>query len=348
MPAQPVLLAALPHQTGPLVSLVSRAMPLGVDAALETAALLAEVAVSPGRGATLDLWEALATVAAHDLSAARAIEPHLDALAILEQSASGAVADASSRVARSWGVFAAEGGSDPLVAHRDGDGWLLTGTKPWCSLAHRLTDALVSARTTDGERRLFAVSLTGPGIRTDTAAWRARGLTDIASGPVRFSSVAAAAVGDAGWYLSRPGFAWGGIGVAACWFGGAVGIARTVYAASLVDEPSPFLLMHLGAIDELVQSSRRALGEAAVLVDAGEATGAAGGLLAKRVRATVARSCEEIVVRAGHALGPAPLALDEAHAKRVADLQLYVRQHHAERDESSLGRALATAGDAPW
>lgn len=353
MPAQPVLLAALPRQTGPLVSLVSRAMPTGVDAALEAAVLLGEVAVSPGNGATLDLWEALATVAAHDLSAARAIEPHLDALAILDQAGLGGPAaaspsDASPRAARTWGVFAAEGGPDPLVARPSGDGWLLTGTKPWCSLAHRLSDALVSARTLDGQRMLFAVSLSGAGIHTDTSAWHARGLADIASGPVRFSSVAATAVGEPGWYLARPGFAWGGIGVAACWFGGAVGIARTVFAAGLADEPSPFLLMHLGAIDELVQSGRRALGEAAVLVDAGEATGAGGALLAKRVRATVARTCEEIVVRAGHALGPAPLALDEAHAKRVADLQLYVRQHHAERDESSLGRALTTAGEAPW
>ena len=38
-----------------------------------------------------------------------------------------------------------------------------------------------------------------------------------------------------------------------------------------------------------------------------------------------------------HALGPAPLAFDPDHARRVADLQLYVRQHHAERDEAALG-----------
>ena len=65
------------------------------------------------------------------------------------------------------------------------------------------------------------------------------------------------------------------------------------------------------------------------------------------MRATVARACEETLARAGHALGPAPLALDAAHAKRVADLQLYVRQHHAERDLASLGETLA-AGPAPW
>ena len=68
---------------------------------------------------------------------------------------------------------------------------------------------------------------------------------------------------------------------------------------------------------------------------------------AKRVRATVAAACDEILTRAGRALGPAPLALDAEHAKRVSDLTLYVRQHHAERDLASLGLALAD-GPAPW
>jgi hypothetical protein len=83
-------------------------------------------------------------------------------------------------------------------------------------------------------------------------------------------------------------------------------------------------------------------------VDAGLATGTLGTLTAKRVRATVARACEDVLTRAGHALGPAPLARDARHAKRVADLQLYLRQQHAERDDASLGGALLAAGNAPW
>ena len=45
----------------------------------------------------------------------------------------------------------------------------------------------------------------------------------------------------------------------------------------------------------------------------------------------------------GHALGPGPLAMDAEHAARVADLTLYVRQHHAERDLAALGRLVAPA-----
>lgn len=368
---------------GPLAARALAALPTNDALALGVA--LGASRPAPGRGATADLWEALATLGAHDLGVVRAIEPHLDAVAILSQAG-------VDRIEGCWGVFAAEGGDDPLVA-AEGNDWSLSGTKPWCSLASQLDSALVTAADTGGQRRLFAVSLAHPGVRVEQGAWAARGLTEIPSGPVHFDAVPATPVGGAGWYLERPGFAWGGIGVAACWYGGAVGIGRTVFDAA-TRRADPFLYGQLGAIDEQLQSCRRALAEAVLLVDASgvdgggvDASGADGGgvdasgvdggradasgvdgsgadeggvdegaavggrvdprLLAKRVRATVARACEEIIGRAGHALGPAPLALDAEHAKRVADLQLYVRQHHGEKDQASLGEAL-TAGDVPW
>ena len=69
--------------------------------------------------------------------------------------------------------------------------------------------------------------------------------------------------------------------------------------------------------------------------------------MANRVRGVVAGAVEDVVRRFGHALGPAPLAQNADHARRVADLQIYVRQHHAERDDAALGRELLT-GEAPW
>jgi alkylation response protein AidB-like acyl-CoA dehydrogenase len=319
---------------GPCATTVLSHPAVDIASGLELAARLGDAGAAPGRGGTRDLWEALATVAATDLGAVRAMEPHLDAVAILLE----ARVDVPSG---SGGVFAAEGRA-PLQATEGPGGWQLDGTKPWCSLADRLDWALITATTPDGTRQLFLVELRQPGVTVEPGTWVARGLVEVPSGPVHFDGVPAVAVGAAGWYLERPGFVWGGIGVAACWYGGAVGIARTVLAAAK-DKPNPHLLAHLGAIDELLHSCRLALAEAARLVDEGEAD----RLLAKRVRATVARACEEIINRAGHALGPAPLALDAAHAKRVADLQLYVRQHHAERDQESLGTAVA-AEVAPW
>ena len=328
-----VTLSPQPSAPGSFAARATAAVssPIDVAGALE----LAEELGMAQPDSTRDLWEALATLAAHDLGVARVVEPHLDAVSILRQAG-------CAQPEGSWGVFAAEGGDDPLRATEGADAWSLWGTKPWCSLADRLDAALVTATTDDGQRRLFCVGLRQSGVRPESDAWVARGLTEIPSGPVHFDHVPAEAIGEPGWYLSRPGFAWGGIGVAACWYGGAVGIGRAVLTAA-GSKPNPFLFAHLGAIDELLQTSRRALAEAAELIDTADPD---PRLLAKRVRATVARACEEILDRAGHALGPAPLALDRAYAKRVADLQLYVRQHHAEKDQASLGEALAGAN--PW
>lgn len=296
---------------------------------------------------TRESWELLATLACADLGIARAIEPHLDALSILSDAR--AAGHAVPALDGSWGVFAAEGGPDPLVGTLTDSGWCLQGTKPWCSLADRLDRALVTASNTDGSTRLFAVDLRNSGVQADPKTWHARGLSEIPSGPVHFRAVPAVPVGEPGWYLQRIGFAWGGIGVAACWFGGAVAVARSLFAALSAQEPSPHQLVHLGAVDELIQTARMALRDAAGIVDGQLALPRAdASILAKRVRATVARTCEEILWRSGHALGPAPLALDRVHAKRVADLQLYIRQHHAERDQASLGSALLVRGRAPW
>ena len=332
--------------TGPLIRLASVPGPLGplLSAARDTRPTVADglelaerMAADLGRASTRDLWEALATVAATDLGAARAAEPHLDAAGILDEAG---LPLPSGR----YGVFAAEGGGDPLVAEEADAGWTLTGTKPWCSLAGSLDRALVTARSPDGARRLFDVGLRSGGVTVDPSAWVARGLTEIPSGPVRFDHVIAVPVGGPGWYLERPGFARGGIGVSACWFGGAVAIGRTVHAAAAA-KTTPILSAHLGAIDVALQDARRALDEAATLID--DRAEIDPSLLAKRVRTSVVDACEEVLLRAGHALGPAPLALDAAHAKRVADLQLYIRQHHAEVDLASLGDDLA-AQSTPW
>lgn len=299
-----------------------------------------------GDGRTAQLFDTLATLAAADLTAARVAEAHLDAIAILHQAGHPAGPD------QTWGVFAAEGPSTALTATRTGDRWRLDGTKPWCSLAGLLSHALVTAHVAGPVghrgRRLFAVDLHQPGIIVHDDAWVARGLSQVSSGPVDFSAVVVDPVGDEGWYLRRPGFAWGGIGVAAVWWGGAVGMARTLYASTQGRVPDQIALAHLGAVDLVVTGAGHALAAAATAIDAGEADGAAGSLLAARVRGIVARAVDEVIFHVGHALGPAPLALDARHAQRVADLQLYVRQHHAERDDAALGQMLVTRGNAPW
>ncbi|MDP9219854.1 MAG: acyl-CoA dehydrogenase family protein, partial [Actinomycetota bacterium] len=287
-------------------------------------------------------WEILASLAAGDLSTARIAEAHLDALAIIAESGSPPTSDSAG-----WGVFAAEGSGVRVEAQRADDGWVLTGTKPWCSAAAQLGHALVTAHIHNG-RRLFAIDLSDASVDVKGGGWVSRGLADVTSGPIVLDRTPATPVGETGWYLTRPGFAWGGMGVAACWFGGLVALARTIWAAGRARDPDQIALMHIGAVDLQIEGCRQALSSAASTIDDGSANGEAAVVLAERVRGTVAAAVDAVVRIAGHSLGPAPLATDEEHARRVADLQIYVRQHHAERDSVRLGRLLLAGETPPW
>ncbi|WP_460446087.1 acyl-CoA dehydrogenase [Angustibacter aerolatus] len=336
------LAVALGGPLGELARAAADARP-GVDGGLELAALLADRVPLPGGGRTLERWQVLATLGGVDLTAARTLEAHLDALAILAE-AGLPVADGAT-----YGVYAAEGPGQPLrAAPRDG-GWRFDGRKPWCSLAGRVSHALVTAHV-EGGRRLFAVHLRQPGVEVEQGAWHARGLTDVVSSAVTFDDVPVEPVGDTQWYLERPGFAHGGIGVAAVWFGGAVALVRSLVAASGRREPDQVAQLLLGEADLTLRQAGALLHQAAAAVDAGQAAGDAGARLTLRVRSAVAEAGERVMTLTGHALGPAPLTGDAEHAARVADLTVYVRQHHAERDLAALGREVLAAGadDEPW
>lgn len=282
-------------------------------------------------------WEVLATLGAADLTVARAVEPHLDAVAILHEAAEQRLlADTCT-----WGVYAAEG-PRRLRAHRDAEGWRLEGEKQWCSLAGRVSHALLTAWVDEERRGLFAVRLDDPGIfPLDGPAWVARGLPQVTSTGLRLDDVWSEPVGEPGWYLERPGFWWGGVGVAAVWHGAAVGVARRLREAVARREPDQVALLHLGRVDTLLTTSAAALREAAT-----GGSGEALPLLAARTRQVVAAGAAEVLDVVGRGLGPGPLATEEDHARRVADLQLYLRQHHAERD--LVGQGALVLEEEPW
>jgi alkylation response protein AidB-like acyl-CoA dehydrogenase len=302
----------------------------------------------PGDGETDRRFRTLAALGEANLTAARVFEAHTDALAILAQ----AGVDEDDAPGVTYGVFAAEGPGDPLraevrgddcpAAGRQDDRFRLTGTKHWCSLGSRLDAALVTARVPGG-RRLFRVDLHDPSVSAaPTSAWVARGLRTVTSTSLRFDYTPARAVGETDWYLKRPGFSWGGIGVAACWYGGALALQKSLSdAANPLNEPLSAL--SLGRIDALLYAAGAVLTQAAALIDSGRATGTDGELLALRTRAVIADAAEQTLREVGHALGPGPLAFNEEHARRVADLTLYIRQHHGERDLAALGRAITGA-----
>jgi alkylation response protein AidB-like acyl-CoA dehydrogenase len=323
--------------------LIDRAAAAGEDIpeALELTRTYGPMLPLPGSGESDHRLAVLSALGQANMTVARVFEAHTDAIAILAEA--GLSDDTTS--AGVYGVFAAEGPVEPLRAEPlEGGQFCLSGVKPWCSLGSRLDAAFITAHVSGG-RQLFRVDLHDPSVTVErTSGWVARGLRTVTSTSLQFDATPAQPIGGIDWYLTRPGFSWGGIGVAACWYGGALGLQRSLMDA--LKSPDPLGALALGKTDALLFASEAVLSQAAAKIDEGQATGLAGKLLALRTRAVVADAVEQTLREAAHALGPAPLAFDEVHARRVADLTIYVRQHHGERDLAALGLEVAGVGHA--
>ncbi|WP_373937203.1 acyl-CoA dehydrogenase [Rhodococcus qingshengii] len=295
----------------------------------------------PGGGATAARWTSLAELTRENVVLGRMAEAHTDAVAILTE-----LDGPDPEPGQLWGVWAAEP-PEPVVNASEHVGiWTLTGRKLWCSGANTCTHALITALV-DGVPSLFAVELGLPGVHPVPDSWKAVGMAESDSSAVDFDMVPAIPVGTAGDYLSRPGFWHGAIGVAACWYGGACGVADPLYDKAASSE-DPYVLAHLGAVDAALAAARNALAVAAAEIDADPFDENAEAMhRALRVRAIVERAATETLDRVGRALGAAPLCMDAAHAARVADLTVYLRQSHAEKDLAELGR-IAAKGKRPW
>ena len=294
----------------------------------------------PGGGDTLARWRALAALGGEDLALAKVLEAHHDALAIL----AGLDAAPPAR-GRLLAVWAAEGPESTLVV-RDGPGGpRLGGRKPWCSGARFVDAALLTARDGDA-RQLVLVDLRQPGVRVPDAGWEAVGMAAIESGPVDFDAVPCRRIGAAGAYLDRPGFWHGGAGVAACWLGAAVAIAQKMADPARVAR-DPHLAAALGRVDMALGAASALLRELAARIDA--VPGEAHVREVVRLRSVVERACHAVLDAAARSLGPGPLCRDGEHARRCADLAVFVRQSHADRDWAALGAEVAAReAQARW
>lgn len=292
----------------------------------------------PGAGETGRRWAKLAALAECDVVAGRLAEAHADAVAILTE-----LDGPETEPGQLWGVWAAEAPDAVVVARDDGDVIRLDGVKSWCSGASLCTHALVTARRPDDSRGLFAVRLGSPEAVAVESDWHATGMAASDTRSVRFDGASALEIGAAGEYLSRPGFWHGAIGVAACWLGGARAVATPLYRAVGDDHNraahDAHAHAHLGAVDAALAAADALLRSAAAHVDAHPRDDSE--LIARRVRAAVESAVDEAIRRTGRALGPGPLVTDAVHAQRVADLTVYVRQSHGERDLAALGRLAA-------
>lgn len=294
----------------------------------------------PGQGATLARWRALAAVGFHDLSLAKLYEGHTDALAILHEAGAGLGGPDAL-----WGTWCAEPPDARLLASAADSGVLLSGRKAWCSGAQTVSHAVVSCWNEDGEAVLAALDLRQDGVRVTGEGWHAVGMRASNSVDVEFDRAAAIPLGAPGFYVARPGFWHGGAGVAACWFGGATRLAGAL-RARLAGQADQHRLAQLGEVTVALGASAARMREAAAAID--RAPMANAMLAALSVRLCVEASATATLAAAGRALGAGPLCKDPAIARLFADLPVFMRQSHAERDLEAVGRLVAAAAEPPW
>jgi alkylation response protein AidB-like acyl-CoA dehydrogenase len=292
----------------------------------------------PGSGSTWDRFIALARWSSVDLSLGRLCEGHADALAIL--------AEADMKpfdVQASYGVWAARGSRSRTIAERVGSGWQLSGSKEFCSGGSILDRALVTAETSLGYL-LFDVAVNDVVVARHDDSWPATGMADSMSLTLDFGGGIvddAQVVGPAGFYTQRPGFWFGGAGVAACWYGGAVGLVNDL-VDSASSEHSEHALADLGLAVSSLESMRCVLKSVAQSFDDDPFDEGRQAEFRSLVARQVAHDrATEVLARVASAGGARPLCHNEVESRRAADLYVYLAQHHGGVDAAALGRIMS-------
>jgi alkylation response protein AidB-like acyl-CoA dehydrogenase len=239
-------------------------------------------------------------------------------------------------------VWASRSGGTGARLVPSGDGLGLHGTVRFCSGARTIDRALVVAAAPeppDGHV-LVEVAVDQPGLVPEPDTWATAAMAEADTVDVRFDGVPVsldALVGPAGWYTTRPGFVAGGGGVAAVWWGGAAGLLDRA-VTHLRSRADPHQLAHLGELHAQLEAASALLSRTADALDAAPDADHSCGLAA--VRCAVERATREVVERVPRMVGAAALSRDGALAQVLADLSLYIRQHHGERDHAALGASV--------
>ncbi len=299
----------------------------------------------PAGGATLQRWRGLACVAAHDLSLCKLYEGHTDALAIIAEVQNHPPFDIPAD--STWGMWAAEPphAKVQLNARTSSHEVRLDGLKAWCSGAAQISHALITCWDEEGQQQLVAVALQQPGVEITSNGWNAVGMAASGSVEVRFEQARGHLIGVPGAYLKRPGFWQGGGGIGACWFGAAQALGEAL-RSHCAKRSEPHALAHLGALDTVLTATAACLRSTAAWID--EQPFANAELPVRRLRSQCEYAAVQALEHVGRALGAAPYCRDEKFAQLLADLPVYVRQSHAERDLAAQGERVAELPEGSW
>ncbi len=280
------------------------------------------------------LAAALVETARVDLTLARLVEGHADAMRILDQ------ADEQARPGV-YGVWASRSvGTGVAGQFREGR-WTVRGELRFASGVELLDRALIPVWVDEGHHQLLDLSLAEGTFTADPSSWRTAAMDASQSWTVHVDTEASinATVGPQDWYLDRPGFVVGGLGVAAVWAGGAQHLLDLLVRA-VHDHPTTAAgLRRLGLVDQAVWEARTAVEQVA---DRIEGMGNHRiDIEVSRARMTAAVAAERVVAEAAHIVGPGGLSRNERLIRASQDLGIYVRQLALDADLEARGRRIA-------
>jgi alkylation response protein AidB-like acyl-CoA dehydrogenase len=283
-----------------------------------------------------ELVDVLLSIGRTDVPLSRLVEGHADAQRILHQAGAKAVPGAL------YGVWASRSQQTGVTATRSGTAYVLDGTLRFASGLGVIDRALLPVWPDPDHHVLLDLPVTGGGDTwvVDDAQWVTSAMEVSRSHTVavrRHPVPLTARVGPDDFYLSRPQFFPGGVGVAACWLGGATRVGDLV-RARLRDPVPPALQLRLGALRSRLAGGAALLVTAASRLNETEGDGPLSRAISAEARWGVAEVVHDVLDQAHRIAGPAGLAYDRELTRAVHDLRLYVLQHNADADATSLAQ----------
>lgn len=285
----------------------------------------------PGQGKTYERFTGLRHAARDDGGIGRLVEAHEDALAILDE------AGHPGAPGQALAVWASEG-QHPLELRPASGGYQLWGEKRFCGGADVVDAALITVSTASGSELVLA-PLHSPEVHIDMTTWQTPAFQSAAVGTVTFSGLHLsheAMVGGPGFYISRPGFWQGAVGVAAVWAGLTDALIASLERAG--PRTDQIGLARRGGIEANRWAIDAALRQAALAIDALPTSECER--LALCCRHSVRVHSELIVRTLLHESGPAGLAFHPRAGTQVLELTMALGQSHGDRDLAALGERV--------